>query len=347
MLHNCQKHEEYIKSHILVFDKNGKLKCRERADLEYKESFSYSNAAKYAKTMAAFANNAGGYIIFGVKDKPREIVGVNNAFKELPVEKMTEILNSRFSPEILWDIGIVDCEKGEVGYIYVEESLDKPVMAIKVDGTISSGDIFYRYKARTEKIKYPEMHRIIAEREKRIHDSIIKLVESIRAGNTPNIGIINYSNGRISTPYGVDVAIDKKLVVQVLKKAKFIKEGQLKEGGEPVLMVTGNIDLAEEVPVPDLEPNVSHPYLQKDLTAMLGIEGKYTPALIWYFHLKDEKKYHLEIQTSKKTEVHKYSEFAFKKLKNEISEHSNDSEWLVKIKERYTQNQKIKSKKNK
>ena len=53
MLHNCQKHEEYIKSHILVFDKNGKLKCRERADLEYKESFSYSNAAKYAKTMAA------------------------------------------------------------------------------------------------------------------------------------------------------------------------------------------------------------------------------------------------------------------------------------------------------
>lgn len=191
------------------------------------------------------------------------------------------------------------------------------------------------------------MHRIIAEREKRIHDSIIKLVESIRAGNTPNIGIINYSNGRISTPYGVDVAIDKKLVVQVLKKAKFIKEGQLKEGGEPVLMVTGNIDLAEEVPVPDLEPNVSHPYLQKDLTAMLGIEGKYTPALIWYFHLKDEKKYHLEIQTSKKTEVHKYSEFAFKKLKNEISEHSNDSEWLVKIKERYTQNQKIKSKKNK
>lgn len=112
-------------------------------------------------------------------------------------------------------------------------------------------------------------------------------------------------------------------------------------------MVTGNIDLAEEVPVPDLEPNVSHPYLQKDLTAMLGIEGKYTPALIWYFHLKDEKKYHLEIQTSKKTEVHKYSEFAFKKLKNEISEHSNDSEWLVKIKERYTQNQKIKSKKNK
>ena len=40
------------------------------------------------------------------------------------------------------------------------------------------------------------------------------------------------------------------------------------------MMVTGNIDLAEEVPVPDLEPNVSHPYLQKDLTAMLGIEGE-------------------------------------------------------------------------
>lgn len=49
--------EKYIKEHILIFDKDGKLKCRERVNLEYKESFSFSNASKYAKTMAAFANN--------------------------------------------------------------------------------------------------------------------------------------------------------------------------------------------------------------------------------------------------------------------------------------------------
>ena len=327
--------EKYIKEHILIFDKDGKLKCRERVNLEYKESFSFSNASKYAKTMAAFANNIGGYIIFGVKDKPREIIGVNTAFKEMSIEKMTEILNSRFSPEILWEQGTVECEKGEIGYIYVEESLDKPIIAIKGGGTISNGDIFYRYKARSEKIKYPEMNKIIKERETRIQNSIIKLVESIREGNSPNIGIINYSNGRISTPYGIDVAIDRKLIVQVLKKAKFIKEGQLQDTGEPVLKVTGNIDLAEEIPVPELEPDRSHPYLQKDLTLKLGIERKYTPALIWYFHLKDEKKYHLPIQTSTSSSVHKYSETALKKLQKELEEHSYDIGWLDMVKSKY------------
>lgn len=60
-------YEEHIKEHILLFDSNGKLKCRERVDLEYKETFNLGSAAKYAKTMASFANNMGGFIIFGGK----------------------------------------------------------------------------------------------------------------------------------------------------------------------------------------------------------------------------------------------------------------------------------------
>src|SRR3712207_8648047 len=58
------------------------------------------------------------------------------------------------------------------------------------------------------------------------------------------------------SPYGVDVAFDRKLVTQGLKKAKYIKEGSFNEtDGIPVIKVTGNIDLAEEVPVPDGNPD--------------------------------------------------------------------------------------------
>lgn len=332
-------YEDYIKQHILLFDSNGKIKCRERVDLEYKETFNIGSAAKYAKTMASFANNIGGYIIFGVKDKPREIVGVNSAFDNFNQEKLTEILNSYFSPEIMWDASMVDTEYGKIGFIYVAENIEKPVMAIKGDGSINSGDIYYRYKARTEKIKYPEMMRIINEREKRLQNSIIRVIESIRNGNTPNIGIVNYSNGKISTPYGVDVAIDKKLIMQVLKKAKFIKSGTLKEEGEPVLMVTGNIDLAEEIPVPEIEPDLQYPYLQKDIKENLNITTSQTYALIWYYKLKGNKKYHIEISTSKKTKAHKFSDYALQYLKEKIEEHSERSEWLDEIKDKYYQSQ--------
>lgn len=41
---------------------------REDKNHEFKESFNMASMAMYFKTIAAFANNDGGYLIFGVKD---------------------------------------------------------------------------------------------------------------------------------------------------------------------------------------------------------------------------------------------------------------------------------------
>ena len=59
-------HEDYIYRIVSQRDVQGRVKSRERNNLEYKESFGLSSWAKYAKTMAAFANNQGGYILFGI-----------------------------------------------------------------------------------------------------------------------------------------------------------------------------------------------------------------------------------------------------------------------------------------
>ena len=63
---------------LLKLDPNhpGRLASRENSRLEYKQSFNWSGRAGYAKTMAAFANNAGGFIVFGVKDSPHDLVGL-------------------------------------------------------------------------------------------------------------------------------------------------------------------------------------------------------------------------------------------------------------------------------
>ena len=57
---------------------NGTLKSRESATVEFKQAFNKNSFSKYAKTMSAFANHRGGSIIFGVKDRPRMLIGLIN-----------------------------------------------------------------------------------------------------------------------------------------------------------------------------------------------------------------------------------------------------------------------------
>ena len=325
-------HEEYL-IQVLSLDERGRIKSRERNNLDYKQSFGQSSWNKYAKTMASFANNIGGYIVFGIKDNPREVIGVNPAFDSFEQEKFTDFLNGLFSPEIIWDCGTIEIGNKTVGYIYTAESFEKPVMAIRQDGSekISSGDVYYRYRARTEKIKHPEMKRILEERERQNFERIYKLMETIKNSETTNLGIINYANGHFSTPYGVDVTIDKKLVVQVLKKAKYIKSGCLSEDeGAPVLRVTGTIDLADAIPVPDIEPDIQYPYLQKNLSEKLGLVKNQTPALIWQFKIKDDKRFHIEMSSGSQ-KIHKYSDIALQYLADKLNEHKLDPEWLDNI----------------
>ena len=187
----------------------------------------------------------------------------------------------------------------KIGWIYAEESEQKPIVAQKAnDGEkIASGDVYYRYRARSQKIKHAEMNRIIEERLAREREGLLKLFEIIRKSETANLGIVNYNNGKITTPYGVDVAFDRKLVTQVLKKAKFIKEGSFHE--------------TEGIPVINLY------------------------ALIWYYKMKEAKKYHIEVTTSKNGSVHKFSDFAFQFLEEKLQELETSAAEFNKIRMAY------------
>ena len=341
-------HEEYVRKVLSSRNPNGTLKSRESNMVEFKESFNKANTAKYAKTMAAYSNNRGGYIIFGVKDNPRSVVGLkNNNFDNLNQEQFSEAINSLFAPAMDWDCGIftidIPTPNGEIinykiGWIYTSEAEYKPIIAQKAnDGEkINSGDIFYRYRARSEKIKFSEMDHIVEERTAKEREGLLKLFEVIRDSKTANLGIVNYTDGKITTPYGVDVAFDRKLVTQVLKKAKFIKEGSFHETeGIPVIKVTGNIDLAEEVPVPEGNPDETHPYIQKQLAEKLRISTQDLYALIWYYKMKEERKYHLEITFSRSGKSQKFSEFALQFLKEKLKEMEGKPEEFDMIRKAY------------
>lgn len=328
-------HEETVRKILSSFTPTGTLKSRESNTVEFKESFNKGNTAKYAKTMAAYANNRGGYIIYGITDNPRIVKGLsNNNFDNLNLEQFTDAINSLFSPEIEWESGMFVMEvplfteagksvQVRIGWIYTYESERKPIIALKMhEGEkITSGDVYYRYRARTQKIKHAEMAKLIEGRVKKERENLLKVLEVIRKSDTANLGIINYNNGRLSTPHNVDIAFDRKVITQILKKAKFIKEGSFNEiEGTPVLKVTGNIDLAEEVPVPDANPDDTHPYIQKQMAEILGIGKQDLYALIWYYRMKEAKKYHLEITTSKANKTHKFSNYALQFLRETLQE---------------------------
>lgn len=336
---------------------SGYLKSRESNTVEFKESFNKNSTPKYAKTMAAYANNRGGYIVFGVKDNPREVVGLkNNNFDNLNQESFTDAINSLLAPSLDWECGSFVLEiktaivntSGEtetkvvekrIGWLYSEEAEYKPVIAQKADSgeKIVSGDVFYRYRARSEKIKCAEMSRIIDERATKEREGLLKLFEVIRKSGTANLGIVNYGNGKLTTPYGVDVAFDRKLVTQVLKKAKFIKEGSFNETeGIPVIKVTGNIDLAEEVPVPEIDPDKGYPFIQKDLAEKLGIASQDLYSLIFYYKMKEAKRYSIGVTTSRTGgQNFKFSNFALQFLEGKLAELKDNKTEFDKIRVTY------------
>ena len=66
---------------------------REGQELEFKEQFNLSGLADYFRDFAAFANNKGGYLIFGVKDIPRIPIGLTltsrEQFEKIDPEKIS------------------------------------------------------------------------------------------------------------------------------------------------------------------------------------------------------------------------------------------------------------------
>ena len=108
---------------------------RESISIEFKESYNHGGMAQYFKTIASFANNVGGYIIFGVGDRPRRLLGIAGKslqlFESLNVEVFTKNLLDYFAPEIKWDHCTFEYKGMSFGVIYVFELKNKPCICKK------------------------------------------------------------------------------------------------------------------------------------------------------------------------------------------------------------------------
>lgn len=220
-----------------------RLISRESTMVEFKESFYQGGKTweEYGKTIAAFANAKGGYLVFGVKNKPHELKGLKNSyFDEFDPAKLSEFLNKMFSPEINWSKHIHKVGDKIFGILHIEESHSKPVVAISSGSNhIKEAEIYYRYRGRSEKIKYPEIKKILEDIRKTEQLLWMKHLRTIASIGVENAAIFNPDNGIVSGKSGAFI-LDKSL----LGRLKFIREGEFREvTGAPAIKVVGEANI--------------------------------------------------------------------------------------------------------
>lgn len=239
---------EYLTGLFRTSTKNpNRIINREGTTIEFKETYNHANMAQYFKTIASFANNAGGYIIFGVGDKPRELKGLQDKslqqFEDLKVEEFTKNLLDYFSPEIKWEHCTFEFKGNSFGVIYIYPLENKPCICKKHYNSqnqkysLVEGDVFYRYGGRSEKIRYTELNAIIDERRKREEAQWLDFARRATQIGVSNACLLDMTSGKI-TGNGGTIVLDKDL----LDKIAFIKEGEFVETkGKPALRLIGDI----------------------------------------------------------------------------------------------------------
>lgn len=282
---------DYIRSYmhrIVELNDTGFLKTRESSKVEFKETFNWSNAEKYSKTIAAFANNQGGYLVFGVKDKPRKLIGLDNDnFDNFSAEKLAEYMKSYYSDSVDFEIETLDSNGLNVGWIYVRPQLQKPLICTKSGSQIKDGAIYFRNGARNDLISSASLLRIIDERRDRETERWMGLFKSASKAGIENVALLDMQEGVLEGSGG-SVIIDESILQQV----SFIKEGEFNEKiGAPTLRVVGSVEGSKTTVIEKkIDPELKFTLISKEVGVELGFENSNSASsnamsLIKYFGL--------------------------------------------------------------
>jgi len=226
---------------------------REGQELEYKEQFSLAALSDYFRDFAAFSNNRGGYLIYGVQDSPRILLGLTEKsleqFEKIDPEKITGFLLQIFSSDISWESAVIEVSGLQFGVFRIFEARSKPVIAKKDEGKdqkIKNGEIYYRYGGRTQKIQSAELEAIINKRIKQNNDQWLDLMSKIGKAGPSNAAILDTEKSLIEKDSARILVLDEELA----KKLKFVKEGSfVQKSGAATLKLVGDVVPIDKVEV--------------------------------------------------------------------------------------------------
>ena len=260
VLKKSNSSERIIFDTIKFDSKSGRIKTPESLHVEYKEIFQNEFIPKYLKTMAAFSNNDGGKLIFGVSDSPRNIKGVLGNF--ITDAELNDKCSKYFEPEMNFQIDETEISKTKIYCITVSPARSKPIIC-KKNATLSKGGkdktlieegaIYYRYSAKSDKIKFIELQKILQEIT---HNNIQQISENLQI--MQSVGLNKTGIVDLSRKESIGEHSNIYVSNETAKELNWIEEGRFteKDGeGAPAFKVVGTAEIShgieKEIPQTD------------------------------------------------------------------------------------------------
>jgi hypothetical protein len=218
------------------------LSSHETDRVECKETFCLKPEARFAdplRSIAGLANNAGGFIFFGVTeltDGLLQATGLStDAFQLTDPAEINRCLAGALHPVPTFSTFIIALEDIKVGVIHVEKHEHPPVMATKnINTEIKEGAIYYRYVGETRVIKPGELQQIISYREQKAVAEFSRRMARIAVGSAATLDL---DTGKVEGREG-SFLIDE----QLLPKIQFLRKGHFNEEiGAPALRLIGDV----------------------------------------------------------------------------------------------------------
>lgn len=230
--------DEWLNDFFGIADSNNIIKRRESHCIEFKSVFDWQNEssrANYCKSLAAFSNNNGGAIFFGIENKPHKIVGITN-FEDIDDADITNYINEIFTPFIHFERRTYEFRGMTIGIFYSSRNKSRPIICAKDTSKTHSSDIYFRYSAKSTKIKAGDLIRLIQDVKEEESNKWLKLLDNIGKIGIENTHLLNSQSGEIISDNNTFL-LDEEL----LKQIKIIDKYSIQEDGQPAVKIIGQI----------------------------------------------------------------------------------------------------------
>ena len=147
------------------------IKNGENKEIEYKRELP-KHSDKYMKSVIAFANSYGGKIIFGVEDKTREIVGVEEEKAFQIMDSIANAISDSCEPAIIPDITLQTVENKKLIVVKIAASTQRPYY-IKALGR--ENGVYIRVSGTTRHADETRLKELMFEGSNKSYDQAISL----------------------------------------------------------------------------------------------------------------------------------------------------------------------------